>query len=110
MAPSSIPETLSQRLSARRRAAPFIPVPPNSRRWIPDCLDQTVRQLEKPIALPKGTQLHALAHFDNSPENPFNPNPNIDVRYGEPTTAEMMFSFYMYTVDSEKLRVKDPGA
>ncbi len=71
---------------------------------------QTFYKLEKPIALPKGTELHALAHFDNSAGNPFNPNPNVSVRWGEPTTAEMMYSFYMYTVDDENLKVKDPGA
>jgi hypothetical protein len=71
---------------------------------------QTFYKVAKPIALPKGTELHAYAHFDNSPANPFNPNPNTDVRWGEPTTAEMMYAFYMYTVDNEKLKVKDPGA
>lgn len=70
---------------------------------------QTFYKLKEPIALPKGTELHALAHFDNSARNPFNPDPNIDVRWGQPTTAEMMYSFYTYTVDDEKLKVKDPG-
>ncbi len=70
---------------------------------------QTFYKAAKPIALPKGTELHAYAHFDNSSANPFNPNPNTEVRWGEPTTAEMMYSFFMYTVDNEKLKVQDPG-
>jgi hypothetical protein len=70
---------------------------------------QTFYELEKPLSLPKGTELYALAHYDNSKANPFNPDPSAEVRFGEPTTAEMMYAFYMYTVDDEKLKVKDPG-
>jgi len=70
---------------------------------------QTFYELAKPIALPKGTELHAVAHYDNSKNNPFNPNPAETVRWGEPTTAEMMYAFFMYTADNEKLKAKDPG-
>ena len=35
---------------------------------------------------------------------------NSDEQFGNFTTAEMMYAFYMYTVDDEKLKVKDPGA
>jgi hypothetical protein len=70
---------------------------------------QTFYKLAEPLSLPKGTELHAYAHYDNSEANPFNPDPNAEVRWGEPTTAEMMYSFYMYTIDNEKLNVKDPG-
>jgi len=70
---------------------------------------QTFYELEKPVALPKGTELYAYAHFDNSPANPFNPDPTAEVKWGEPTTAEMMYTFFTYTVDKEKLKVKDPG-
>ncbi|MEK7794490.1 MAG: cytochrome c [Candidatus Hydrogenedentota bacterium] len=55
----------------------------------------------EPIALPGGTKLHTRAHFDNSSNNPFNPNPKIDVVWGEPTTAEMMLMFFRYTTDGE---------
>jgi hypothetical protein len=71
---------------------------------------QTFYKLKQPISLPKGTELIAYAHYDNSANNPFNPDPNAVVRWGEPTTAEMMYAFFMYTVDDEKLKVKDPGA
>lgn len=70
---------------------------------------QTFYKLAKPVSLPKGTELNAYAHFDNSSDNPFNPDPSAEVRWGEPTTAEMMYAFFMYTVDDEKLKVKDPG-
>ncbi len=70
---------------------------------------QTFYELAEPKPLPKGTELMAYAHYDNSKSNPFNPDPSAEVRFGEPTTAEMMYAFFMYTVDNEKLKVKDPG-
>lgn len=45
------------------------------------------------IQVPKGTKLHVDAHFDNSPNNKFNPNPNRTVYYGEMTWEEMMAPF-----------------
>jgi hypothetical protein len=45
------------------------------------------------IKVPKGTKLHVDAHFDNSPNNKFNPNPNRTVYYGEMTWEEMMAPF-----------------
>lgn len=53
----------------------------------------------KPVVLPKGTRLETTAHFDNSANNPYNPNPEIDVRYGPQTTDEMAVSFMGFIVD-----------
>lgn len=80
--------------------------------WVPkyDFKWQTAYQFAEPIALPAGTQIFAKAHFDNSTGNPFNPDPNAEVRWGLPTYAEMMFAFYSYTVDEEKLDALDPAA
>lgn len=80
--------------------------------WVPkyDFNWQTSYVLEEPLALPAGTKLHALAHFDNSTNNPFNPDPAAEVRWGLPTYAEMMFAFYSATVDEEQLNVLDPIA
>ena len=50
-------------------------------------------RLEKPLDLPKGTVLHATAHFDNSANNPSNPNPAKDVYWGEQTWDEMLAGF-----------------
>jgi hypothetical protein len=54
---------------------------------------------EKPVLLPKGTRLESIAHFDNSENNPYNPNPNIDVKYGPQTTDEMAVSFMGFIID-----------
>ncbi|MCI0699623.1 MAG: redoxin family protein [Planctomycetia bacterium] len=59
--------------------------------------------------LPKGTRLECVAHFDNSPFNPFNPDPKATVRNGPQTHNEMMYGFFFYTDADEKLGLKiDP--
>lgn len=64
---------------------------------------QTTYEPAEPIALPKGTKLRTQAHYDNSKGNKFNPNPEIDVEWGEPTTDEMMLMFFRYTRDRDPL-------
>jgi hypothetical protein len=51
-------------------------------------------ELAQPKLLPKGTWLHCVAHFDNSPGNTANPDPQRTVGFGEQTWDEMMFGFY----------------
>src|SRR5579864_1050658 len=51
------------------------------------------------LKVPKGTKLRVDAHFDNSPNNKFNPNPNKTVYYGEMTWEEMMNPFFGVVVD-----------
>ncbi len=58
---------------------------------------QLTYEPETPIALPAGTKLRTRAHYDNSKENKFNPAPDKDVEWGEPTTDEMMLMFFRYT-------------
>ncbi|MFO1020982.1 MAG: redoxin domain-containing protein [Planctomycetales bacterium] len=52
--------------------------------------------LEKPLVVPQGTQLECVAFFDNSPNNPANPNPKETVRWGEQTWNEMMIGYFEY--------------
>lgn len=50
------------------------------------------------IKLPANTYLYAQATYDNTVNNPLNPNsPPIDVSAGEHTTDEMMLVFFAYT-------------
>jgi hypothetical protein len=58
---------------------------------------------EKPIALPKGSRIDVLAHFDNSTANKMNPDPTKAVRFGEQTWDEMMNGFFDYTLDHQSL-------
>jgi hypothetical protein len=46
------------------------------------------------INVPKGTKLRVVAHYDNSANNRFNPNPNKTVYYGQMTWEEMMSPFF----------------
>jgi hypothetical protein len=48
----------------------------------------------EPIVLPKGTRMEATAHFDNSVNNPANPDPKATVKFGEQSWEEMMVGFF----------------
>lgn len=52
--------------------------------------------------LPKGTQVKAIAHFDNSDFNPYNPDPTKGVGYG-PQTVDEMFNGYVFYVDQDEI-------
>jgi len=53
-------------------------------------------QLQEPVLLPAGTRLIAEGAMDNSDRNPYNPNPNMPVRFGLQTMHEMFFGFTTY--------------
>jgi peroxiredoxin len=50
--------------------------------------------LEEPKLIPKGSRMICTAYFDNSADNPANPDPSKEVNWGEQTWDEMMFGFY----------------
>ncbi len=52
-----------------------------------------------PVALPKGTRMECTAHFDNSVNNPANPNPNVVVKWGDQSWEEMMIGWFGVVVD-----------
>ncbi|BDC52471.1 hypothetical protein F183_A47860 [Bryobacterales bacterium F-183] len=52
-----------------------------------------------PKPLPKGTRIECVAHFDNSPNNPANPNPNSEVRWGDQSWEEMMIGWFDVAID-----------
>ncbi len=55
---------------------------------------------ERPFPLLAGTVLRVEAVFDNSAENPSNPSsPPQRVTWGEETTDEMLFCFFLLTAD-----------
>jgi len=55
-------------------------------------------ELKTPIHMLKGTKIECVAHFDNSPNNKFNPDPTKEVRWGDQTWEEMMIGFVLYKV------------
>jgi hypothetical protein len=54
---------------------------------------QTTYVLREPLFLPAGTRLESVAHFDNSANNPSNPNASVSVNWGDMTTDEMHITF-----------------
>jgi hypothetical protein len=51
-------------------------------------------KLEEPRALKAGTRLRAVAWYDNSKNNPHNPDPEKMVTWGDQTSQEMMVGFF----------------
>lgn len=54
--------------------------------------------LEKPLVLPKGTIIECTAHYDNSPNNPSNPDPTKEVHFGPQSWDEMMIGYFEVAV------------
>jgi hypothetical protein len=50
-------------------------------------------QYAEPVALPKGSKLQFITHFDNSPANRFNPDPKAQVLWGPQNWDEMSNCF-----------------
>jgi peroxiredoxin len=73
--------------------------------WVPryDFGWQTTYMLDKPMQLPRGTKMHCVAHFDNSPDNFANPDPAKEVTWGEQTWEEMMFGWFEMALTDQDL-------
>jgi mono/diheme cytochrome c family protein len=55
--------------------------------------------LEKPIDIPKGTRIIGIAHYDNSANNKFNPDPTKLIVWGQQNWDEMQNCFMGFLVD-----------
>jgi hypothetical protein len=51
----------------------------------------------KPVPIPRGSIIEAVAHYDNSADNPNNPDPTRDITFGEQSNDEMMFGVFDFT-------------
>ncbi|MGA8144458.1 MAG: cytochrome c [Candidatus Acidiferrales bacterium] len=58
-------------------------------------------QLAEPRPLASGTELQAVAWYDNSTANPHNPDPTAAVRWGDQTYDEMMVGFFDVAVRAD---------
>jgi hypothetical protein len=59
---------------------------------------------ERPLDLPKGSVLNVVSHYDNTANNPRNPNkPPKLVKWGEATTDEMCVGFIAVTKKGQDL-------
>ncbi len=55
------------------------------------------------LRLPKGSRLDCVAHFDNSPNNKYNPDPAKEVKWGPQTWEEMMIGWFDYVAEGQNL-------
>jgi hypothetical protein len=58
-------------------------------------------RLAEPRLLKAGTDLRAVAWYDNSRNNPHNPNPNDPVQWGDQTYNEMMVGFFDLAIPAD---------
>jgi hypothetical protein len=58
-------------------------------------------RLAEPRLLKAGTVLQAVAWYDNSKNNPHNPDPDVAVRWGDQTYDEMMVGFFDVAVPEQ---------
>jgi peroxiredoxin len=72
------------------RVEPLLSVPSYRFGW------QLQYVLAEPKRLPAGTRLVVQAVFDNSARNPLNPDPTAWVRFGEQSSDEMLFGYFLY--------------
>ena len=64
--------------------------------------------LAEPAAVPKGAFLEVVAHYDNSPANPLNPDPTKAVRWGNQVWEEML-NFYPVWTEVNDANRNDPA-
>lgn len=57
-------------------------------------------RLAEPIPVSPGMKLECTAWYDNSPNNPLNPDPAAEVRYGEMSWEEMMGGVLQVAIDA----------
>lgn len=67
---------------------------------------QSNYQLANPLQIPKGSRYHVKAHWDNSDNNPNNPDPSQKVVYGPWTENEMLTTWSHVVRTDEKLGLK----
>ena len=69
------------------RTEPLLRVPKYDFNW------QITYEPADELRLPAGTRLNAVSYYDNSVNNPFNPDPSKEVHWGDQTYDEMMAVF-----------------
>jgi hypothetical protein len=67
---------------------------------------QITYQARNPILLPKGTRMEVIGEFDNSVNNPRNPDPKAAVRWGAASENEMMDGWVEYVDKAPDLSVR----
>ena len=76
---------------------------------LPHCsyLWQTIYLEKKPLRVPKDTRVSVRAHWDNSVNNPLNPDPTATVRWGDQRWDGMLVPFVGVLVEKRRPRQGD---
>lgn len=64
---------------------------------------QLAYHLAEPCSLPRGTMLKVTGWYDNSAQNPANPDPLKTVYWGPQTSDEMLLGYFEYIITEEPL-------
>jgi hypothetical protein len=56
-------------------------------------------KLKTPFEAPAGSIIMVEGVFDNSPQNPLNPDPSQDLTFGIQSSDEMLIGFFNYTLE-----------
>ncbi len=67
---------------------------------------QLAYRFNEPLAVPQGSRIDVFATYDNSPENPANPDPTAQVGWGDQTDDEMLIGYIEYYRDDEAVGVE----
>jgi hypothetical protein len=70
---------------------PLLSVPRYDFNW------QTYYMFKEPLQVPKGARIVSSAWYDNSAGNRSNPDPRIDVKWGDQTWEEMQYTGILYS-------------
>jgi hypothetical protein len=58
---------------------------------------QTYYMFKQPLSIPKGSKIISTAWYDNSRNNRSNPDPTVDVKWGDQTWEEMQYTGLLYS-------------
>jgi hypothetical protein len=61
---------------------------------------QTYYMFREPLQVPKGSRILSTAWYDNSAVNKSNPDPKVDVKWGDQTWEEMQYTGILYSSSS----------
>jgi hypothetical protein len=67
---------------------------------------QVIYALEEPVKIPAGSVLRAVAHYDNSANNKFNPTPDQELPWGGQSWHEMYFPYFDLAISKEVDKIR----
>jgi hypothetical protein len=70
---------------------------------------QTYYMFKEPLSVPRGAKILSTAWYDNSPGNRSNPDPTVDVKWGDQTWEEMQYTGVLFSPSLPPTPVTVPG-